>query len=103
MATTTSKARNRSTRRQYPQRLRAFEKYDGPFLAALADAKAPVTSKELATLVFDKSKDFELARNARLWAASANWRGLIDSGNEPIGEQTFTLTPAGKKARSELS
>ena len=85
-----------TVRRQgYPEYLKRYERFDDVFLEHLARANQ-VTAKELATIVFESTGDYEIARNARKWAGSANWRNLVQSGNEPLLNRTFSISEQGR-------
>lgn len=88
--------------RRYPEHLKEYERYDSLFLPILSEHEGS-TSRQLAQALFDKTDDFKTARNARFWAASADWRGLVKSGEEPRSSRTYSISTDGKKLLSRLS
>ena len=88
----------RRLRKEYPPHLAAVERFDPAFLKALSSFSHPVTTRVLSDAVENQTADSDIARSASLWAASAEWRGLITSGDEPLGDQKFKIVDAGRRA-----
>lgn len=92
----------RRLRKEYPPHLAAVEQFDSVFLRALISFTDPVTTRILSDAVHDETADADIARSSRLWTASAEWRGLITSGDEPLGDETFKINGVGRRALGQI-
>lgn len=89
-------------RRAYSLHLVKVERFDQIFMVYLDMCVEPVTSRDLADLIFEGTGDPSIARRTQLWTASAESRNLVNSGDQALAYRTFRLSPCGREALRKM-